>query len=387
MTRVKSYLQQILPFLIYACVNIFFIFKYVPRAGVSPILASFAWLTAVVLTACAYYFFVRKHLKNSDCSEKFFRNINIVLLGLVISVIVIALIKIDPLSVRVDRWSATTYFLDALFSGTYPYAVHTHAAECNFPSPLPLWHYINIPFWLLGDVGYQLIFFLLLTTTTIYWFTCSHRVTTIFLLILFLSPAYWWEVAVRSDGLSNMLLVFCTILFIEKKKICFDNNWLWLILICTAIACTRLSAIIPLALYLFPKYIRAGWKKMILFPILILVFCFIVFAPYIFWDTDSWIFFDRNPFMSQTSTGNGVVLCFFVGVGIIMSLMWKNFADYMLTTGFFMFAFMLVSIICIYITGDLPFFENPQCDISYLSLSLPFVLYCISGNEFFQRTY
>ncbi len=368
--------------LLYAALNIMFLLKYVPRAGVSEALVSLAWIVVAGATIALAALMMRKS------KERAAMWLTAALTGVMIGMIAVALVKIDPLSVRVDRWSATTYFLDALFSGQYPYGVHTHVSENNFPSPLPFWHYLNIPFYLLGDVGWQLVAFLLLAVVAVWWYTGSWKPTFLFTLLFALSPAYWWEVAVRSDGLSNMLLVFCFVLLVQKKDIGFGNRWWLLALLCGLLATTRLSAVMPLALLLFRPYLTSGWKKMLLFPLIVLAVVFLLFVPYIFWDTDSWIFFSRNPFMSQTSTGSGWVLMMFVALGMLVALLWRTMADYMAAAAWFMFLFMIVSITVVWITSipRLPFFENPDCDISYLTLALPFAAFAITDG-LQQRTY
>ena len=373
--------QCVLLWAIYAVVNCFFLYKYVPRAGVSGWVAIGVWaVVAAVLITLAVA------LQNRF-SDKVYKSITIAMLAVMVGMIAVALLKIDPLSVRVDRWSATTYFLEALLRGEYPYGVHTHVSEMNYPSPLPCWHYINLPFLLLGDVGWQLAFFLLLLSVAIYWFTGSAFKTFLVVLCLLLSPAYWWEVAVRSDGLSNMILVFCLILLLEKKHISFEHGWGWLLCVCAVVATTRLSAIIPLAIYLFKPFLKAGWKQQIMFVLLLAVAIALIFAPYVFWDTNTWIFFSRNPFMSETSTGSGWVLLIFVVLGITTAIRYKTFLSYATWTGVLLFTFMLTSLIVIYFTTTprVPFTENPNFDISYLTLSMPFVIFSLACYENKQR--
>ena len=256
------------------------------------------------------------------------------------AVIGLALWKIDPLSVRVDRWSATSYFLDALFDGRYPYGVHTHVPPTahSFPSPFPLWQYINIPFWLMGDVGFGLFFFLLLSFVSVRWFAGSYKKALLFLLLLLLSPAYWWEVAVRSDGLRNALLIFCLIFYIEKRRITFSTHW-WAVVVA------------------------------ILF-----------FVPYVLWDTETWIFFSRNPFMEQTRQGNFFVTCTVALLGIMLALRSKTFMQCIHTISLMVFLFILLTQIVLFADDGLSrFLLNDDCDISYFTLSFPYCLFALSS--------
>ena len=286
---------------------------------------------------------------------------------------------IDPLNINVDRWSATTYFIDALFRGEYPYGVHTHVCNTNFPSPFPVWHYLIIPFRLCGDVGFAIIFFLWLAAVAVFSYSRSHRLVLFFMLLLIISPAFWWEIVTRSDGLSNAFLVFALILWMEKlvwtDPDTLGGRWWLVAVVAGLVSCTRLSAIIPLAIYLFGRYVRSDVKTILLFPLIAATVVFTVFAPYIFWDTGTWIFFSRNPFMSQSTPGDPVILICMVGIAVFLSLKRTDFALTLATIGIFIFAFMLVSLLGVIFFSPVPVsLFGAKCDISYLTLSFPFCI-------------
>ena len=355
--------------LILWAVNVLFIWKYMSRTSYSP-------LIGIVFFSCLFFILsiVYPRLKNYASS------LLICSLIATIALIVLLLYKIEPLSVNVDRWSATTYFLDGLFSGIYPYGIHTHVCETNFPSPFPLWHYVNIPFWLMGDVGIGLIVFLLLFVGSVNWFTKSHTQTLLVLLLLMISPAYWWEVTVRSDGLSNAILVFCIILLMEKNNWSFDKHWIITAIICGMLASTRLSAIIPVAIYLARSFFLNSITRQIKIILLIALVVFFFFMPYIFWDTENWVFFSRNPFMSQSSTGNGWILLLMAVIAIILALRYRNFQQYTRYTSCFLFLFFCISLLYNHLVyhSDIPFFEDADFDVSYFTLLFPYCLLTIT---------
>ena len=358
--------------------NFLFIFKYLSRySASSPLLSGLVYIVFVL-----GLFFLFTRLRNRF-SEQTFKVFSWIMIAGAFFAIGLALWKIDPLSVRVDRWSATSYFLDALFDGRYPYGVHTHVPPTthSYPSPFPFWQYVNIPFWLMGDVGYGLFFFLLLPFLTIKWFTNSYKSTFLFFLLLFLSPAYWWEVAVRSDGLSNATLIFCLILYLEKKRITFSTHFWALVLLCGCVAATRLSAVIPLALYLLLPYTRqSSVGRLILFPIGVLLVAGCFFLPYIFWDTETWIFFSRNPFMEQMRQGNSLVTLTILLLGIGMALRSKTFMQRIRTISWIVFLFILLTQIVRFAGDGIPgFLFNDDCDISYFTLAFPYCLFSLSA--------
>lgn len=356
--------------LLYLFINGIFVLKFSVRVGFSPILSVATYVGIVILTYYTYQLFISK------LRESTIQLLSYATLLLIITIIVFLLVKIDPMSVRVDRWSAVSYFIDSMLKGIYPYGTHTHVSTLNYPSPFPVWYLINSPFYLLGDVGIGLIFFILLTFFSLLKLFRSHR-TSFFLLLFFLiSPAYWWEVCVRSDSLSNALLVFNCILFLQYKRIKIDNNTLLMIFMCAGIACTRFSAILPLAIFLFGQYIKLKWNKKIIFPLAILLVSFLFFAPFIFWDTENWIFFSRNPFMSQTSVGNPIVLISMLLLGIYLSLRWKSFIDFNYYTCIFVFIFILSSQLFLLYQDNFntSLFADSKVDISYFTLALPYAI-------------
>ena len=284
------------------------------------------------------------------------------------------------MTVRVDRWSAKSFFLDGLFSGQYPYGIHTHICENNYPSPSPLWFYLNIPFWLMGDVGIGLPFYLLLLILVVFWFTQSIRQTLFFTLLLLISPAYWWEVAVRSDSISNLIVIFAVIILFEKRHLSFNSHWILTSIICGLMAVTRLWAPIAPAIYLARSFFNVSHIRKILILSIILLIMLLIFAPYIFWDTETWIFFRRNPYMSETSTGNGWVLLFMIAIALVLAFRYKNFSQYCRYTSCFLTLFFIVSLVLNHVLyhSDISFFEDADFDISYLSLMLPYCLILLS---------
>lgn len=356
--------------IIYLIINSLFILKYSPRYSLNP------YFTLVIYFGfvSAIYFTYRKIA--SLGTEKLFKTLYWSMLILAISAIATSLIIIDPYTIRVDRWSALTFFWDAAFKGQYPYGAHTHVAVTNFPSPFPVWHLIGLPFYLLGDVGIQIIFFLLLFAFVIQRFFSSYKKSFFFLMMLLISPSYWWEVIVRSDSLSNSLLVFMIISWFVKYKRNLSNSFVLTIFICGAIASTRFTAILPLTLFLFQPYINLTIKQKVIFPLSIFGIALLSFLPFIFWDTDTWVFFSRNPFMSQTGNGNFYLLLLMIVLGIALALSWKSIQQFFSVTSIFIFIFILTSqIVYLESRGNGNFFSDGIVDLSYFNLALP---YCIA---------
>lgn len=70
--------------------------------------------------------------------------------------LLIAQYHFDPLTNKVDRWSALAYPIQNLFNGQFPYSAKTHLG--GNASPFPIWLVFHIPFYLLQNVGLSEIF-------------------------------------------------------------------------------------------------------------------------------------------------------------------------------------------------------------------------------------
>ena len=153
-------------------------------------------------------------------------------------------------------------------------------------------------------------------------------------------------------------------------------------------ASTRLSAVLPLAIYLGRSFFTTHINRQIIIILSIFSILFIFFAPYIFWDTQQWIFFSRNPFMSQTSTGNPLILILMVIIIIYLSLKFKNIFQYCRYTSIFLFFFFIVSLTYNHLTyhADISFLTDADFDISYFTLALPYCLFSITEPLSYHRS-
>lgn len=354
---------------IFLAFNGLFVYKYVPRSGGNSILCTI--LYGILSTGLIWLYRAKIQILITERLACIF---SILLTTCIIGITSCFIFLIDPYTIQVDRWSATTFFLDALRAGVYPYGVHTHISETNFPSPFPLWLYLNIPFWLIGDVGWMQEFALIVFLGGVWYYFRSWRILLHVAILFAISPAYWWELVVRSDGVSNMLIVCALILYIQRKPIEMENRWWLLALMAGCVASTRLSSVIPMALYLFKPWLDASWKQKIGFIGIAVFVVLIFFAPYIFWDTETWIFFQRNPFITQTLQGNTLVLGIMILIALAIADKKHSFHYYTSTTSAFIFIFILASQLYVLWTTREYTFSNSALDISYFTLAMPFTI-------------
>ena len=194
-------------FFIYLLVNLLFVIKYGLRYCSLPIVLLFC----LVYTLSVVF------------GIRYVKRINIKLLGALSLLLFLSLLviqnSIDPYSIQVDRWSAIHNFIYNLLHGQYPYSAQTHLG--GYGSPFPVWQLFHIPFYFLGNVGLSIALATLVFYCVIY-VVYDKAMSCYSFLLLLLSPAFVYEVLVRSDLITNFLLV-ASIILLLRIRICLHN--------------------------------------------------------------------------------------------------------------------------------------------------------------------
>jgi len=357
--------------IIYLIINGLFIFKYIRRFNFVDSLIVFFIYILLILT----FFIINQKLQKKDKLLKFFL---IALFIISLALIIFIQIKINPLTLKVDRWSAINNFLSNLFKGKSPYSANTHLG--GYGSPFPVWQIFHIPFYFLGDVGLCMIFCFVCLILCIKWYSKSDTVTFTFLSLMALSPAFWYEVSVRSDLMYNFFVVFIALLIIQKKNFNLQNNTISLGIVCGLFMSTRLSVFLPLFLYFFYEFWTINLKKKILFIVSGLVTFILSFLPFVLWDYKTLFLTDHNPFILQTRQGFGIDIIIIIALAICFSFKAKNnFYKIIIFISFSLF--ILVAINFLFRLSNENFADllfNSGYDITYFNMSLPFIIAGIS---------
>lgn len=373
----RAYQKRILiQFLLFLCVNGLFVLKYAARTSLNPILCLFVYLLLVNLL----FFFYKKIIGSKKSQKKvnvfFVVNIVVVLIGISYFHYVV-----NPYDLMVDRWSALHNFIQKLFQGIYPYSAQTHLD--GYGSPFPVWQLFHIPFYLLGNVAFGMSFVLLVFLFISFRFVKNNLSLSSFLFLLTLSPAFWYEVIVRSDLFYNFLLILAVLIFINVKKHTLEKKTLMLGVICGLFLSTRLAAAIPFFIYFFPEFLKSSWKQRVSFVTIILIVFIVSFVPFIIWDPQSLLFFDYNPFVLQSRQGSWVEILFIVIFSMFFSLKWRG--DFICFSEYTAYAILgFVSITFIHRMARLGVVDDgifsSAYDITYFNMALPFLVFSISSR-------
>lgn len=372
MNRYWHNIEYSISLFIFISVNILFILKYVGRFNiVYSIIISLLYSLAIFL-----------FLKNIE-KINIQRKLIITFVSLSIISLIVLQYSIDPYELQIDRWSAIHNFIYNLFHGIYPYSAQTHLG--GYGSPFPVWQFLHIPFYLLGNVGLSFLLALCLFIHSIYKLFNYKAALFVFLLLL-LSPGFLYEVTVRSDLITNFLFVCAIICYIRHINVRFEKHWLSIAILCGLMMSTRLSALIPFIIFFFSDYFSSRWKVKITFPVVILLSFIVTFLPFIFWDGNMLLYFEYSPFVLQSRQGNIYDFILFIPICIWLSLSWNNdFSKYMSTTAIFLFLFVAITFIHnMYDNSNWNELFNSAYDITYFNMSLPFVIAALITRKDFS---
>lgn len=347
---------------IYILINTLFITKYLMRISLS------FTIGGIIIYMLGSYFIIKflkhQHKENNNLLLLSFGLFSIIFIGIQYS--------INPYKVQVDRWSAIYNFIDYLLQGKYPYLAQTHLG--GYGSPFPFWQLIHIPFYYLNNIGLSIFFILgyvLYSTKKVYNVQTAFH----FFILLIYSPAFLYEIIVRSDLMANFLFVLAIMntFFMVQKKLA---NYIWIYAtLLGLILSTRLSVSIPFFIWLFPAFITLTTAQKVTMLISIITIFGLTFLPFIFWDANNLLFFQYNPFILQTRQGSTLALIILTVYMVYLSLTWKEEKILLYKNiGYGLFALVLITFSINMIKSDNYMLFDSAYDITYLNMSLPFVL-------------
>ncbi|MBO5232693.1 MAG: acyltransferase [Prevotella sp.] len=279
----------------------------------------------------------------------------------------------DPYTIKVDRWSAIHNVIAALLDGEFPYLAQTHLG--GYASPFPVWMVAHIPFFFLGNVGLSIIAATAVFTVTLQRCHGTRAAIQATLMLLF-SLNLWYEASVRSDLITNFMLLAAFVIYIHRKGISLATHPWSLAVICGLWLSTRLTCALPLFIVLFPSWLRLTWGKRIMIPAVALLTFMLTFLPLLLWDADALLFSEYPPFLLQTRQGHPgdvvliVILCTLLALWHRHDTRRLMFGQAVALTA--ISAGTMVHNMAIYNNWDMIF--QSDYDITYLDMALPFLI-------------
>lgn len=366
--------------LAYCCIAYLFATKYVMRVTDH---YGFVTITYLTFTVGVLMFLLKSPRKEVDsllASKRTFW----ICLSLFALLMLIVQYHFDPLQNKVDRWSALAYPIRNLLHGEFPYLAKTHLG--GYASPFPVWQLFHIPFYLLGNVGLSEI----VTSLLFIWsvkYRYGIREALLSLAILGLSLNFWYEVSVRSDLISNFMLLATLINIMRRRGTDFSAHPLVLSAMSGLWLSTRITTAFPLYLLFLPAWFTLPWHKKLMAPATALCAFALTFLPLVLWDADTLFHHEYNPFVLQSRQGNPGDSWVLLIIVTAMALKSKTETHY-----YFFSALILILVPVIAYghhmieAGQLLNIFEPWCDITYLDAAIPFLIMTMMSTIHLQST-
>ncbi len=374
-TNFASNFFNLIVVLYFIFINSLFFYKYGSRHP------SFSiwFLTAYILIQIGVVFFIK--FNSIHFKEVYLRNSYFIVCILIALTIFSITYLTDGNSLNVDRWSAMNVAIKAIFSNEYPYTAvdHLGGRTSNFPGLI----LIGIPFYLLGNVGYLQVFSFSLLSFTLY--KCFDIRKALSCILLFsISICFWYEVAVISDFMSNMIIVISAILL---WNFYFSNDLfrkpILLGILFSILVLTRGIAFVPIALFLFASFWRTSMSNKIKFAVSglltvsLLVFLVVKDCP------DLETLKNYNPFLLQTSYTASYINLLAILLPLLLSFYIRNIYHSLFYYSFIiLLAIVLSSVVVFYGRfGISEMIHNNKYDLVYLSYLLPIAIIIILRDK------
>jgi hypothetical protein len=238
-----------------------------------------------------------------------------------------------------------------------------------------------MPFYLLGDVGFFQVFTFLIFAGLVYFRhgeQTTNRLRCILLLVF--APVFLYEVVVRSELFSNMIMVMLYLAILEMvgrkmSLIALISLGLAGGLLLSTRGIVLLVYILVLGYFLKRKVVTHG-----LFFLSVFAGFLVSLAPFLIWDWSQFI--ELGPFSRQLSLLPIWLLALSIGSCIYCALRIGSLRKIYSAVSFFLFAVVLVAFI---IKGlDYGWHQavlGDGFDISYFAFAVPFLLISLNFRQ------
>lgn len=356
---------------IYIGINSLFVIKYSARL---PEVNTFLIWTAYTLLATLLFVGIMKLTANDIFLKYAFFA---VLFGYFAFTIFVNY-TVDGNTVNVDRWSAMQVAIESLFSGNYPYSAIDHLGGRT--SNLPALIFIGIPFYLIGNIGLLQSFTFLLFGATVFFSFKSFKIRLLVLLAMTFSPALLWEVYVKSDLLSNFILLLSFGFFLQKKLSDSIKSPATAIF-AAFLLLTRLTSFIPLSLLLFKNFYNSATSlkiKFIAFSLLTIL----ISGALVFYNVGSIEnLINYNPFALQNRQLPIYISILSLILPLFLSFKINTTFDFVKWSSILIFIPVIIAfIIKAFKTSLFDCVFDSRFDISYFNMALPFLIFCLGLN-------
>lgn len=347
---------------IYFFINFLFFYKYISR------ISDYYLLLALGLT-CLIAFVVMLLSRNYflytvfNARNKYFFSVAIIAI-----LLWFAMMQFNPAEIQVGRYPALNDWLQRLLGGQFPY-------ESEVPhTGFPFWFFIALPFYLLGDLGLlQICSFIVFTVLIHLQYKSKNPQSFQTIVLLLMSPIYLYEIVVRSDLFSNMVVVLVYLKMCEKY-LKGDAKSLIVFGMLGGLCMSSRGIVLVIFVLFFGSFFKAKpFKEVLIYLCSLGLGFFLSIIPFILWDYYSFMY--DGPFSRQTAYIQTWQLILVLLTAIILSWrgtvtknVYQNIAFLLFGISFLVFGTHILN------NGwDVVIFQH-NFDISYFIFPLPFLL-------------
>ena len=364
----KQYKPILFPLIIYLLINLTFIFKYSLRQNIINTYALGLLFIASLVTLILLL--LKSNYKHTIYNNSFY------IISIVFFVFTLFLNQyVNGDSLNIDRWSAMEVAIKALLNGQYPYSAIDHIGGRT--SNLPTLIFLGIPFYYLGDVGFLQSFSFLLFAFLIHSKITNLKLRILSLFFLIFSPSYCYEIYVKSDLISNIIITLFYCLFIYNISWNKKKYVIFVAITSASLVLTRLITIIPLTLSLFNNFKNTDIRKKILFITISILTVLIQLAIVLQHYTSYENFIYYNPFDLQNRQLPTLLSLLFITLPFFFSKSTKTLQYFLMSSLIFLGLPIISSfLIKIYQSGIYNCIINSYFDLTYFNILIPFsILY------------
>ncbi len=276
----------------------------------------------------------------------------------------------------VSRLPAITAWLNALFSGHYPYGTSLN------PSAFPGLFFAASPFYLLGNTG-------LLEAAGILLFGISALILSgrdsqrakMQLMIMMLLPTTYYELVTRSELLFNMSLIAVLMLVADERvdPSKRDSNFFFTAILLGLALSTRSIVALLYSPYVVFKFLKKSLFNGLIFSLTVIAVFFATFLPFIIWNSREFML--DGPFAVQF----GYVPFWMMGVSLVLSIVIglssKDIEDIFFYAGILLFLLVLWAFVARVVdVGWQGVFLRNRFDVGYFIFCVPYLVLSIGGS-------
>ncbi len=349
---------------IYIFMNILFVWKYASDYLPYPVISALIYL-GIIITVL--YFSLRDNEINLSANVQ--NRIYFSLVFFSACVLTVIMLQFDPAKIAVGRYPAMYEWITRLLSGEFPYASGVN------PSGFPFLFILAVPFYILGDIGFFQIFSFLVFAIIVH---LGHRESDLsrfrIILLLMAAPIFLFEIVVRSDLFSNMVMImlYLTIFQLYNRKREYISPILLGIAGGLLLSTRGVVFLIYIIFFLFA--IRRDRFRYGFFIVSMLAGFVLTLAPFLIWDAKRFV--ESGPFVIQLSYIPVWVFILAIIASVACGLGIKSLKGIYTAISVMLFGVVFVAfVISIINFGLTESVLGDRFDISYFSFALPFLLF------------